>query len=263
MQYVVPDLLIYRMGFNIIPKLFTMNFDNEITMQLVCFSHLSWKFVYQRPQHLLSRFTKKYAVYYIEEFVYSDEKDGYSMDVTDQHVTVIVPHLCKITSGKQNESKRKEVVLKNLFKEQSIQTYIFWYYTPMALVYTENFNPLATVYDCMDELSAFKFAPPKIKMLEQELFMKADIVFTGGNNLYKAKKTQHHNIYPFPSSIDKAHFKKARDIQNEVADQSAIPHPRLGFYGVIDERFDINLIKQAADAKPDWHFVFGRAGYKN
>ena len=232
-----------------------MMIEKKVPLQLVCFSHLPWKFVYQRPQHLISRFTKKYAVYYIEEFTNSTEEDGYSINKTIENVTVIVPHLCNRVKGAQNETKRKEIVLKNLFKAHSIQSYVFWYYTPMALAYTANFKPLATVYDCMDELSAFKFAPPELKTFEQQLFKKANIVFTGGNNLYKAKKAQHHNIHSFPSSIDKAHFKAARDQQKEVADQSAIPHPRLGFYGVIDERFDIDLIKQAADAKPDWHFV--------
>lgn len=224
-------------------------------MQLVCFSHLPWKFVYQRPQHLLSRFTKKYTVYYIEECIYTDSKDGYTLNTTSEHVTVVVPHLNHSTQGSYQQAKRIEIVLKNLFNEHSIQSYIFWYYTPMALSYTHNFNPLVTVYDCMDELSAFKFAPPELKLLEQALFKKADVVFTGGNNLYEAKKTQHTNIHAFPSSIDKAHFKSARDISEEFADQAVIPHPRLGFYGVLDERFDIELIRQAADAQPDWQFV--------
>ncbi len=232
-----------------------MIIEKKIETHLVCFSHLSWKFVYQRPQHLLSRFTGKYAVYYIEEFVYSPEADGYTITITNENVTVIVPHLSSSTTGKINDAKRKERVLKGLFKAHFIQSYIFWYYTPMALAYTDKFSPIATVYDCMDELSAFKFAPPELKTFEQKLFKNADIVFTGGNNLYKAKKAQHPNIYSFPSSIDKAHFKKARDTQKEATDQSTIPHPRLGFYGVIDERFDIDLIRQAADAKPDWHFV--------
>lgn len=232
-----------------------MKNEKKITTQLVCFSHLPWNFVYQRPQHLLSRFTKKYDVFYVEEFIYSDEPDGYSINITNENVTVIVPHLTNSTQGKHIEAQRKENILKKLFKQQSIKSYIFWYYTPMALDYTDNFNPITTVYDCMDELSAFKFAPPEITLLEQELFKKADVVFTGGNNLYKAKKAQHSNIYPFPSSIDKSHFKKARDKNKEASDQLSIPYPRLGFYGVIDERFDIDLIKQAADAKPDWHFV--------
>lgn len=224
-------------------------------MQLVCFSHLSWKFVYQRPQHLLSRFTKKYAVYYIEEFVYDNDEDGYSLNITNENVHVIVPHLNNTTQGGPNETKRKEKVIKKIFKEHSIQSYIFWYYTPMALAFTGEFNPIATVYDCMDELSAFKFAPPELKVFEEKLFEKADIVFTGGNNLYNAKKSHHQNIFSFPSSIDKAHFKAARDFSRDEDDQSAIPYPRLGYYGVIDERFDIELIEQAANAKPDWQFV--------
>lgn len=232
-----------------------MSEEKETPMQLVCFSHLPWKFVYQRPQHLISRFTKKYVVYYVEECIYSNEEDGYSLNITNENVIVIVPHLNERLQKKQNAASRIENILKSLFREQSIQSYIFWYYTPMALAYTANFDPLATVYDCMDELSAFKFAPPELKQFEQELFQKAHIVFTGGNNLYKAKKAQHHNIYPFPSSIDKAHFATARNTTTEVEDQSTIPHPRLGFYGVIDERFDIDLIRQAADAKPDWHFI--------
>lgn len=232
-----------------------MIIEKKNPMQLVCFSHLSWKFVYQRPQHLLSRFTKKYDVYYIEEFVYNDETDGFYSSVTDENVTVIVPHLNSHKTSVQDDLLRKEIVIKNVFREQAIYSYIFWYYTPMALCFTHNFTPLATVYDCMDELSAFKFAPPEIKILEAQLFNKADVVFTGGNNLYKAKQAKHYNIHCFPSSIDKAHFKVARDFIKDLPDQLAIPYPRLGFYGVIDERFDIELIKQAADAKPDWHFV--------
>ncbi len=232
-----------------------MNIDKKNTMQLVCFSHLPWKFVYQRPQHLISRFANKYPVFYVEEFIYSAEQDGYTITVISEDIKVIVPHLNNSISTKLTEMRRLENILDNLFRLSSIDSYIFWYYTPMALGYTANFSPRVTVYDCMDELSAFKFAPPALKMLEQQLFKKADIVFTGGNTLYEAKKTQHKNIYSFPSSIDKAHFKSARNVIKENEDQKAIPHPRLGFYGVIDERFDIELIRQAADAKPEWHFV--------
>ncbi|WP_194776266.1 glycosyltransferase [Pararhodonellum marinum] len=232
-----------------------MIIEKKTPMQLVCFSHLSWKFVYQRPQHLLSRFTKKYTVYYVEEYVSNTEEDGYYINVTDENVTVIVPHLNNRKQGEINEAKRVENILKKLFKEQAIHSYLFWYYTPMALAYSDIFHPIAIVYDCMDELSAFKFAPPELKSFERELFKKADLVFTGGNNLYAAKKAQHHNIYASPSSIDKAHFAGARNYQKDASDQAIIPHPRLGFYGVIDERFDIELIKQAAEAKPDWQFV--------
>jgi UDP-galactopyranose mutase len=123
-------------------------------------------------------------------------------------------------------------------------------------LYSKDFHPSLIVYDCMDELSAFKFAPPELKETERKLFEKADVVFTGGYSLYHAKKHLHHNIYPFPSSIDKKHFAKARAYNQQPADQENIPHPRLGFFGVLDERFDIELIREAAVKKPDWNFIF-------
>jgi UDP-galactopyranose mutase len=125
----------------------------------------------------------------------------------------------------------------------------------MALPFTNHLNPELVIYDCMDELSAFKFAPPELLQYEKDLFTKADIVFTGGHSIFENKKNAHHNIYSFPSSIDKNHFGKARKMKTEPEDQKHIPHPRFGFFGVIDERFDIEMIDAVAKAKPDWHFV--------
>lgn len=223
-------------------------------MNLICFSHLRWNFVYQRPQHLLGRFSKYYVTYFVEEFNFSDEKDGYNSYITEENVCVITPHLNHNLAGSNHDVRKMNVIL-NFFEDKSISNYIFWYYTPMALNFTKRFKPTFTIYDCMDELSAFKFAPPELKVLEEELMKKADIVFTGGNSLYEAKKNQHHNIFAFPSSIDKKHFMQARQNQQEQADQANIPYPRLGFFGVIDERLDIDLIEKAATAKPDWQFV--------
>ncbi|HYJ63775.1 MAG TPA: glycosyltransferase, partial [Parafilimonas sp.] len=108
---------------------------------------------------------------------------------------------------------------------------------------------------CMDELSAFKFAPPELLHHEKKLLQKADIVFTGGYSIYYSKQNLHNNIYPFPSSIDKAHFAKARNYKDEPEDQEQIPHPRFGFFGVLDERFDIDLVASVAAQKPGWHFI--------
>ena len=103
--------------------------------------------------------------------------------------------------------------------------------------------------------SKFKFAPVKLLELEQELIDRADVVFTGGSSLYEAKKDRHHNVHCFPSSVDRAHFCKARARQFDPADQEDLPRPRLGFYGVIDERFDIELLDKVAEMRPDWSFV--------
>lgn len=114
----------------------------------------------------------------------------------------------------------------------------------------------AVVFDCMDELSAFRFAPAELKTLEAELMCAADVVFTGGYSLYEAKKDRHANIHPFPSSVDAAHFAQARTTQPDHEAQVDLPKPRLGYYGVIDERLDLKLIEALADARPDWSSVF-------
>ena len=222
-------------------------------MEIVCFSHLRWDFVFQRPQHLLTRFADHFRIFYVEEALFHSEDDHYS-EVIHNNIHIIKLHLI----GDPHASdvvQRQQKLVQAFFHKLKINEYILWYYTPMALQITEGLKPVVTVFDCMDELSAFKFAPPALKQLEKELLNTADVVFTGGHSLYEAKKHQHHNIHAFPSSIDKKHFITARHIKQDPADQAGIPHPRFGFYGVLDERFDIELIRQAADKRPDWQFV--------
>jgi glycosyltransferase involved in cell wall biosynthesis len=125
----------------------------------------------------------------------------------------------------------------------------------MMLPFSRHLETDLTVYDAMDELSKFKFAPVKLLDLEQELIDRADIVFTGGSSLYEAKKDRHANVHCFPSSVDRCHFLKARAHQFEPADQEDLPRPRLGFYGVIDERFDTELLDKVAGMRPQWSFV--------
>ena len=213
---------------------------------------MRWNFVYQRPQHLLSRFGKHYSVYFIEEPVFYDHNDMNL--ITDAgNVQVVTPHLNQ--NNKDDIIERQSKLVQQLLDEHNINNYIFWYYSPMMYLFSKNFYPSLIVYDCMDELSAFKFAPPQLKETERQLFEKADVVFTGGYSLYYAKKDLHQNIYPFPSSIEKEHFAKARIHNQQPVDQENIPHPRLGFCGVLDERFDIELIREAAQRKPHWNFI--------
>lgn len=174
---------------------------------------------------------------------------------TDSGVFVVVPHLPDGLRSEVAISAVMKEMIYRLFLEQAIDEYVFWYYTPMALRFTSHFTPIASVYDCMDELSAFKGAHSELPLLERELFQNVDLVFTGGQTLYEAKRNQHRAVYAFPSSIDAAHFRKARTSRVDPADQSDIPHPRLGFFGVIDERFDRDLLDQIAQQRPDWQFV--------
>jgi glycosyltransferase involved in cell wall biosynthesis len=228
--------------------------SNATSTDLVCFSHLRWNFVYQRPQHLLTRFAKNFRVFFVEEPIHDASTD--SLDVTnpETNLWVVVPHLRSGLSETASVTTQKEL-LSRFFIEKEIVQYFFWYYTPMALAITDQFNPCIHVYDCMDELSAFKFAPQALKDRENELFTKADLVFTGGYSLYEAKKNRHPDVHAFPSSIDTEHFNKARTYTTDPEDQATIPHPRIGFFGVIDERMDLTLIENVARRKPDWHLV--------
>lgn len=223
-------------------------------LDLVCFSHLRWGFVYQRPQHLLSRFAKHTRVFFIEEPIYHDGPDKIQVTETEKNIFVAVPFLTNGTTHEGAIEKQKQLI-DSLFPLMNIHQYFSWYYTPMALPFTQHLTPELIVYDCMDELSAFKNAPLELKDNEKRLMQTADIVYTGGHSIYEAKKDRHTNIHPFPSSIDKQHFGQARTITNDPEDQASIPHPRFGFFGVIDERMDIDLIVNVAQAKPDWHFI--------
>jgi UDP-galactopyranose mutase len=146
-------------------------------------------------------------------------------------------------------------LLDDLLASERVHDFVLWYYTPMAMAFTSHLTPLAIVYDCMDELSAFKGAPAVLKDREAALMQSAALVLTGGQSLFEAKRQQHHNIHPFPSSVDVEHFAKARRVRHDPPDQASIPHPRLGFFGVIDERMDIDLVDAVAAEQPDWHIV--------
>jgi UDP-galactopyranose mutase len=222
---------------------------------LVCLSHLRWDFVYQRPQHLLSRFARQRRVFFVEEPVFDDGELRLDVSRRDDGVYVVAPHLPNGSYDQQALDAIQREMIEELFHEHQIDRHILWYYTPMAVTWTSHLKPVATIYDCMDELSAFKGAPRALTDRESELLNRADLVFTGGQSLYEAKQHLHANIYPFPSSIDATHFVKARCINCDPEDQREIPHPRLGFFGVVDERMDMELLAGVADARPDWHLI--------
>ena len=222
-------------------------------IDLICFSHLRWNFVYQRPQHLMSRFAKKRRVFFFEEAV-CDAPSQYNeiFDDPATGVCVVTPH---ITNDTINTSEALRHLLDIFMASMNIKTYVTWYYTPLSFAFSDHLKPALLVYDCMDELSSFKFASPELKVWEQKLFAKADLVFTGGMHLYEAKKKLHSNIFGVPSGIDIKHFIQARKFVKDPVDQAHIPHPRIGFYGVVDERFNIELLRSAAEQRPDWHFI--------
>ncbi|WP_296578556.1 glycosyltransferase [Phreatobacter sp.] len=229
-----------------------MNAINRRT-QLVCFSHLRWDFVFQRPQHLLSRAALDHDVYFIEEPILEEgARPQLRASRRPEGVTVIVPVLPP--AGEHAAAVMIAELLLPILPPSTRQR-ILWYYTPMAMAFSREVEAEVVVYDNMDELSAFRGAPARLLELEAELFARADLVFTGGMSLYAAKRRRHHNVHPFPSSIDVAHFDQARRSPAEPADQAGIGAPRAGFFGVIDERMDLDLVAETARLRPDWQFV--------
>jgi UDP-galactopyranose mutase len=194
-------------------------------------------------------------VFVVEEPLFDSETAFLDVILNAENVEIITPHL---PSGlNENEIVAEQgKLLQEFFAKVNLKNYIAWYYTPMAMPLGEAL-PAAdlVVYDCMDELSAFKNAPTAIKEKEAALLQKADLVFTGGYHLYEAKKDLHPDIHPFPSSIDKKHFANARTNITVPFDHLDMPHPRIGFFGVIDERLNIELLGQLAVLKPGWQFI--------
>lgn len=222
---------------------------------LICLSHLRWDFVYQRPQHLMSRCAQGHRVFFVEEPVFDSERPR--LDVTDRPdkgVRVLVPHL-PWGPTEEEHGEMNRALLAGFMREHGVTDFVSWYYTPMMMGWTADWTPRAVVYDCMDELSAFAGAHPALLGREATLLARADLVFTGGQSLFEAKQGRHRAVHAFPSSVDVPFFARARTLTDQPDDQKDIPHPRLGFYGVIDERLDVALLGSVADLRPDWQWV--------
>jgi len=199
----------------------------------------------------LSRFARDHRVFFIEEPFFGEDGPRIEMSERDGGLKVVRPHL---PHGTDVDAVMPDLI-NLLSKENEIGDCVLWFYTPMMLPWADRLEPAAIVYDSMDELSMFKGAPSQLLDREKELFARADVVFTGGQSLYEAKRDRHSAVHAFPSSIDVKHFEQALQIEQEPDDQRNIPHPRIGFCGVIDERTDIDLLGTIARMRPDWQFV--------
>jgi UDP-galactopyranose mutase len=223
-------------------------------MNIVCISHLRWDFVLQRPQHLLNRAAQEGRVLYVEEPRWGNWAPHMNVTARSSGVQVAVPHLPeRLRPEEALEAQRR--LLDAAVGTHIGDEFTLWYYTPMGLPFSKHLSAATVVYDCMDELSAFAEAPAALKTNEAELFRIADVVFTGGHSLYEAKRRRHPRVFAFPSSVDVGHFARARRFSRDPSDQADIPHPRLGFFGVIDERMDYDLLAGVAAARPNWHLV--------
>lgn len=222
---------------------------------LLCLSHLRWDFVTQRPQHLMTRAAREHEVTFFEEPLVDANAPatGALRTTQDEGVRVVTPILRPDMDAADRTEALRALLDRALPTGGDVD--VAWYYSPMMLAISRHLQPDVTVYDCMDELSAFLHAPAELRALEAELMDRADLVFTGGLSLFDARKNRHPSVHCFPSSIDREHFGRARLPQPDPEAQAHIPHPRVGFFGVIDERMDLDLVERTAREAHELHFV--------
>jgi glycosyltransferase involved in cell wall biosynthesis len=231
---------------------------------LIVQSHLRWDFVWQRPQQLLSRFARNAPVLFIEEPVFLDDAGRDHLEITMPHKNVIraVPRLrgelrndydAAITTVRDLTTREigPQGRLDGLFSNA-----VQWFYTPMpAPIMLGAFNEIGVVYDCMDELAQFKFAPPDLVRRERLLMSNADIVFTGGYKLFTAKSAHHSNVHFFGCGVDVQHFGTARSNDTTIPADARFDTLVAGYFGVIDERLDYDLIRTLAASHPELTIV--------
>jgi glycosyltransferase involved in cell wall biosynthesis len=203
----------------------------------------------------MSRFARNRRVFFFEEPTFEDSEPHVRSSVCHETgVLVQTPILPTGLTSAQITTLQREL-LHSVLKDNRISHFVAWYYTPMAMSFTGDLDPALTVYDCMDELSAFAGAASDMRSNEEALFRTADLVFTGGASLFDSKRKQHSSVHLFPSSVDQSHFASARTIHHDPDDQAMISKPRFGYAGVIDERMDLDLLRQVSNVRPDWQFI--------
>jgi glycosyltransferase involved in cell wall biosynthesis len=231
----------------------------ELDFPIIVHSHLCWDWVWQRPQQFLSRLSQRHKILFVETI-------GPDPELAMPHVRFrTVAEYPNITvlrlqfpswswgDGAYVDAERFRIVssfvsggpLAGQF-ENPVQ----WFYDPMAVTaFGGKMGEILTVYDCMDELSKFRFAPAEIHSREAELLATADVVFTGGRKLYESKSRFHDNCHFYGCGVDCAHFGSARNGRTQTPHEiRSLPRPVLGYFGVIDERLDYDLIAALADA---------------
>jgi glycosyltransferase involved in cell wall biosynthesis len=232
-----------------------INNQNRLSGQydMVVFSHLRWEFVTQRPQHLINRISKGRKVLFVEEPIGFDESNNGTANVIypTENITVIQPHI-----DYKNNIREVSQIVNKFIKRLGIKNPILWFYFAHFYPIAKNIRHSLVVYDCMDELSAFKNPLPTLISDERKLLEEADIVFTGGKSIYEAKSKIAKNTYCFPSSVDRKHFEKALDPKTTIpADIKNLKRPIVGYYGVIDERVDQKLLFEISQKMPEVTFL--------
>ena len=226
---------------------------DAVMKSLIVFSHLRWDFVFQRPQHLLSRLARQWRILFVEEPVFDAGDPWAELRAPMTNVTVLRPHTPLTAPGFHDDQiPILQKLLDQTVRREHLGSYGAWLYTPMALPLLQNLAPQVVVYDCMDDLGAFRLAPRQIVQRENALLKVANLVFTGGPSLHEARRHRHPHVHLFPSSVDREHFARASDPGPAADEVRLLSRPRLGYVGVVDERLDLELLRAMAVERPEW-----------
>lgn len=224
---------------------------------MVVHCHLRWDGVWQRPQQIMSRMAQERRICFIEEPIFMSpstqpwlrvrEEDG--ITIVQPHVTEQEEHLPRVSVANQQAIR---TMLAPWLKENGWTGGVRWHYAPMATYLRDLTEDHTVVYDCMDELSAFRGAPPELVERERELMNEADVMFTGGLSMYLNKRQHHSNCHRFDSGVDVEHFQQATRAETLLPEDARdLPKPVIGYYGVIDERMDYDAIRALSAAFPE------------
>jgi glycosyltransferase involved in cell wall biosynthesis len=232
--------------------------DQPLT--LLCLSHLNWNHVWQRPQQLMTRFTQHYRVIYVDPPEISANADTVQLQEIsgEQGVRVLHPVFPKQHVESMADYWRLWKELLPVVLDLAGQQVVMWVFSPYADQLVAQAKPQIklAVYDCMDDLASFKDGSDEMREREAHLLSLANLVFTGGHSMYQARKDRHPHVHCFPSGVDVEHYRRVYDPSTTIPESVAsIPHPQLGYFGVLDERINWDLIAQVAERRPDWHWV--------
>ena len=229
---------------------------SERAYSIVVFSHLRWSFVWQRPQQFLSRFAETHPVLFVEIAEFDAPETRLELTSPMANVTVLNLHLPASMENTPAVTEAIRQAVRDGMASLGIERPLLWFYNPMDAGWAlGQFGERGVVYDCMDELAQFRGAPPELIEREATLVAAADVVFTGGYELWLKKSKQHANTHFFGCAVEYTHFGQAQAEGPIPDDLAAIAHPRVGWFGVVDERVDYDLLREAAARRPDLQFV--------
>ncbi len=228
---------------------------------LVVFAALRWNSDWQRPQQLLTRLAKHYRVFYVEEPVTTHQDAWLECTAVAEGVEVLVAHTrCDAVGFHDAQLRIVGGLLAQFMRERGIVEPLVWLDTPAPLALAEALHPRGVVYDCHDDTPATS-GNDVLRRREARLMALADVVVAGGPSLHQSHRGRHANVHCIANAVDAAHFApppasgQSIEAVSARAIHAAIPNPRLGYFGVIDERVDLALLARMADLRPDWHFV--------